>query len=103
MNTELSREITDEEIDTFHADGVILLKAMFDDGWIELLKQGLGENCENPTHRARTWDRDASGHTMFWDSQAWQGIEEYQQFIFNSPAAEIAGKLLRAKKIKFFL
>ena len=102
MNTELSREITNEEIDTFHRDGVILLKAMFDDEWIELLKQGLNQNCQNPTHRARIWDRDTEGHTMFWDSQAWQGIEEYQNFIFNSPAAELAGKLLQAERINFF-
>ena len=39
---------------------------------------------------------------MFWDSQAWQGIEQYQDFIFNSPAAMIAGNLLRAQNINFF-
>ena len=102
MNTELSRQITNEEVEIFHRDGVILLKAMFDDEWIELLKTGLNQNCQNPTHRARTWDRDAEGHTMFWDSQAWQGIEEYQEFIFNSPAAQLAGQLLQAQKINFF-
>ena len=39
---------------------------------------------------------------MFWDSQAWQDIDEYRQFIFNSPAAELAGKLLKAREINFF-
>ncbi len=103
MNTELPREITQEEIETYHRDGVVLLEAMFDDDWIELLKQGLDQNCENPTHRARTWDRDSQGRTMFWDSQAWHGIEEYQKFIFSSPAAQLAGKLLQSKEINFFL
>lgn len=102
MNTELPREITHEEIETYHRDGVVLLEAMFDDEWIELLKRGLDQNCENPTHRARTWDRDSQGRTMFWDSQAWHGIEEYQKFIFSSPAAQLAGKLLQSKEIHFF-
>ena len=102
MNTNLPREITSDEIDTYHREGVVLLKDMFDAQWIDVLSQGLIKNGENPTHRARTWDRDAAGRTMFWDSQAWQGIDEYQQFIFNSPAAELAGKLLRAKEINFF-
>lgn len=102
MNTKLPREITAEDVETYHRDGVVLLKDLFDSEWIEVLKQGLIKNGENPTHRARTWDRDAEGRTMFWDSQAWQGIEEYQQFIFNSPAAALAGKLLRAKEINFF-
>ena len=102
MNTQLPREITSDEIDTYHRDGVVLLKNMFDSEWIEVLNQGLIKNAENPTYRARTWDRDAEGRTMFWDSQAWQGVDEYQQFIFNSPAAQLAGKLLRAKEINFF-
>jgi len=98
----MQREISVSEIDSYHRDGVVLIKGMFDSDWIEVLKQGLNNNCENPTHRARTWDRDAEGRTMFWDSQAWQEIDEYQQFIFNSPAAEIAGKLLKATEINFF-
>lgn len=102
MNTELPREITHEEIETWRRDGVILLKAMFDDDWIELLKKGLDQNCGSPTHRARAWDRDSRGCTMFWDSQAWQGIKEYQKFIFSSPAAQLAGKLLQSREINFF-
>ena len=102
MNTELQRAITVDEIDAYHHDGVVLVKDMFDSDWIELLKRGLMINGKHPTHRARTWDRDAEGRTMFWDSQAWQEIDEYQQFIFNSPAATIAGKLLKATEINFF-
>jgi len=97
MNTTMQREISVNEIDTYHRDGVVLIKDMFDSEWIDVLKRGLTNNCENPTHRARTWDRDAEGRTMFWDSQAWQEVDEYQQFIFKSPAAEIAGKLLKAR------
>jgi ectoine hydroxylase-related dioxygenase (phytanoyl-CoA dioxygenase family) len=102
MNTELPRDVTYKEIETFHQNGVVLLKSIFDVDWIELLNQGLDQNYHNPTQRARTWDRDTDGRTMFWDSQAWQGIKEYQKFIFNSPAAELAGKLMRAKNINFF-
>jgi len=102
MNTEIRREICVNEIDAYHRDGVVLIKDMFDSDWIDVLKRGLTNNCENPTHRARTWDRDAEGRTMFWDSQAWQEVDEYQQFIFKSPAAEIAGKLLKATEINFF-
>jgi len=102
MNTELKRAITIEEIDAYHRDGVVLVKDMFDADWVEILKRGLISNGKNPTHRARTWDRDAEGRTMFWDSQAWQEISEYQQFIFNSPAAELAGTLLKATEINFF-
>jgi len=94
--------INPNDIEKFHSDGVVLLKSVFSQDWIDLLRQGLTNNCDNPTHRARVWDRDAEGRTMFWDSQAWQNIDEYRQFVFDSPAAAVAGKLLKAEKINFF-
>ena len=53
MNTELLRAITTEEIDTYHRDGVLLLKGMFDKDWIELLNKGLDVNIKTPTRRSR--------------------------------------------------
>jgi len=102
MNKKPLRSINPDEITAFHEDGVVLLSGMFDQEWIDVLNKGLTQNCEDPTNRSRVWDRDAEGRTMFWDSQAWQSIDEYRQFVFDSPAAEIAGQLLKAKKINFF-
>ena len=102
MNTDIPRAITSEEIATYQRDGVLLLRDFFYVGWIELLNKGLVANCKNPTDRSRVWDRDTAGRTMFWDSQAWQGIEEYRQFIFDSPAAQIAGELMGSTHINFY-
>jgi len=102
MNTDIPRPITSDEIATYHRDGVVLLPGMFDGEWIDLLKQGLLANCDDPTDRSRVWDRDAAGRTMFYDSQAWQRIEEYRQFIFGSPAAQIASQLMGSARINFY-
>jgi len=102
MHSAALRSISSQEITRFQDDGVVLLSGMFDQEWIELLKSGLDTNCKKPTDRSRVWDRDTAGRTMFWDSQAWQNIDEYQKFIFDSPAAAIAGQLMKASKINFF-
>ena len=102
MNREPLRAITSDEIATYHRDGVVLLPNMFDDDWIKLLKEGLIANCDKPSSRSRVWDRDAAGRTMFYDSQAWQGIEEYRRFIFESPAAQISGALMGSTRINFY-
>ena len=102
MNSDLPRAITDVEVANYHRDGVVLLREMFDADWIALLREGLQTNCDNPTYRSRVWDRDAEGRTMFWDSQAWQGIQQYRRFIFDSPAARIAGELMGSTEINFF-
>ena len=102
MNIDLPRAVTADEISTYHQDGVVLLPSMFDDEWIQLLKDGLSANCEKPSSRSRVWDRDAAGRTMFYDSQAWQGIDEYREFIFDSPAAHIAAQLMGSATINFY-
>jgi len=102
MNSKPLHPVSPEDIKKFHEDGVVLLSGMFDQEWIDVLNRGLTTNCEDPTNRSRVWDRDAAGRTMFWDSQAWQNIDEYRQFIFDSPAAEIAGSLMKAMQINFF-
>lgn len=102
MNSNELRPISADEISTFQREGVVMLPGLFDTDWIELLDKGLASNCAHPTHRARVWDRDAEGRTMFWDSQAWQSIDEYQQFVFSSPAAQIAGRLMQCADVNFY-
>ena len=102
MNTDLLRAITPNEVETYHRDGVLKLSGMFDKDWIELLNKGLDANIETPTRRSRIWYKDTSGRSMFYDHTAWQGIEEYRKFIFDSPAAQICGQLTGSATVNFF-
>ena len=102
MNTDLLRTITPNEVETYHRDGVLKLPGMFDKDWIEILNKGLDANIETPTRRSRIWYKDTSGRSMFYDHTAWQGIEEYRKFIFNSPAAQICGQLMDSATVNFF-
>ena len=103
MNSELLRPLTNKEVDTYHRDGVLLLKNMFDEDWIKLLNKGLDINIEKPTKGSRIWYKDTSGRSMFYDHTAWQNINEYKKFIFNSPAAQICSQLMRSITVNFFL
>ena len=102
MNTNLLRTITRDEIETYYRDGVLKLPGMFDKDWIEILNKGLDNNIKTPTRRSRIWYKDTSGRSMFYDHTAWQGIEEYRKFIFNSPAAQICGQLMGSATVNFF-
>ena len=101
MNS-FARDITEQEVSQFQRDGVIMLEQLFDQDWIDLLTKGLDRNRAEPSHRARVWDRDEDGRTMVWDSQSWMSVPEYQEFVFSSPAAAIAGQLLQAEHINFY-
>lgn len=102
MNNEPLRQLSQPDIDRYHQDGVVLLPRMFDPEWIDLLRQGLEHNCDHPSPRSRVWDRDTKNRTMFYDSQAWTRIDEYRQFIFQSPAARIAGQIMKSSRVNFY-
>ncbi len=102
MNNEPLRAITTDEVTAFGRDGVVPLPGLFDREWIASLRAGLERNRRHPTDRARIWDRDDEDRTVFYDSQAWQGIDEYRSFVFDSPAAAIAAQLLGASQVTFY-
>ena len=94
--------VTSKDIAEFGHNGVVFLSGAFDQGWIDILCRGIVENIANPSERGRIWDRDAQGQSCFYDSQVWSEIEGYENFVLNSPCAEIAGRLMGSSKVNFF-
>ena len=52
--------------------------------------------------RGRVWNRDEHGRVTFYDSQVWQEIPEYRDFVENSPMAELAGRVMNVEAVNFF-
>lgn len=98
----MSQRVSDIDIETYAADGVVCLRGVIDSSWITKLQTGLETNLESPTERSRTWDQTAQGSRTFYDSQAWQGIAEYRDFIEHSPMAELAGRVMASERVNFF-
>ncbi len=94
--------ITNDDKETYHRDGVVCLRSMFGLEWLDLLRDGLASHLEAPTHRARVWDRDEAGRTMMWDSQAWRSVGQYERFVRESPAAELAKTVMGSSAVNFF-
>ena len=91
-----------EQLSAFRSDGVVCVRSAFSAEWIEVLRAGLDRHLDAPTARARIWDRDAEGRTMFWDSMAWHDVPEYQRFVHESGAGELAGRILETERVNFF-
>ncbi len=54
--TDLVRPITEQEIQTFERDGIVVLRQFFDAQWIECLRQWADEDMAAPgrLHQERT-------------------------------------------------
>ena len=89
----LKCRITDANIVTFQTDGAICLRDAFDQKWIEILRKGIEQNRLNPSAMTK---RKGHSPLFFHDYKNWRSIPEYEEFIFQSGAGEIAATLLQS-------
>ena len=89
----LKCQVTDANIVTFQSDGAICLRDAFDQKWIEILKKGIEQNLLNPSAMTK---RKGHSPLFFHDYNNWRSTPEYEEFIFQSGAGEIAATLLQS-------
>ena len=99
---DLSEVITHQHIVDFATDGVVCLRQVINPDWIERLTAGLARNVADPSPRGRVWNKDEHGRVTFYDSQVWQQVPEYRDFVEQSPMAEIAGRVMNVDAVNFF-
>lgn len=96
MQNERAARIDQHTIDRWQADGVVLLKGVFTP-WIERLSSGVAALMANPSEygHARTVIPKDGSAPFFQDYCNWSRIPEFEDFVFESAAAEIAATLMQ--------
>ena len=92
--------ISGQTIGQFKADGAVVIRGLFTD-WVELLNEGVARNLEEPGEFVRDY-RDDQGGRFFGDYCNWSRIPEYRDFLFHSPAAELACTLMESVAARLF-
>jgi ectoine hydroxylase-related dioxygenase (phytanoyl-CoA dioxygenase family) len=82
-------------------DGVVVVRGAFRD-WVETLRSGFERNLAAPGPFAIENVGSGEGGRFFEDYCNWQRIPEFKDFILNSPAAEIAGRIMGAQSAQIF-
>tara|TARA_B100000686_G_scaffold327502_1_gene386470 strand:- start:179 stop:985 length:807 start_codon:yes stop_codon:yes gene_type:complete len=86
----------------FERDGVVCLRGMFSGEWISHLAQGMIENFDEPGPNSTQYTPKGQPGGFYDDYCNWQRISAYRNFVFNSPAAEIAGSLTRSNSMRIY-
>ena len=94
--------VTDDLIDEFRDRGVTVLRGAFDAAWIGRLRDGLARNTAEPGPYRRNYGEAADADAFFGDYCNWRRIPEFETFVRESPAADIAGALMGSAKVNFF-
>jgi ectoine hydroxylase-related dioxygenase (phytanoyl-CoA dioxygenase family) len=93
--------ITQQHIDDFQRDGVVLIKGLFKDHIDDLCK-GIAFNMENPGPYAAENLKEGEGGRFFDDYCNWMRIAEFERVIRTSPAAQIASDLMASHTVQLF-
>jgi ectoine hydroxylase-related dioxygenase (phytanoyl-CoA dioxygenase family) len=96
------REITQDEITTFHKDGIVFLKGFFNMDWVEKLREQAEIDLASPGRLHQELTQGESGGRFFFDTFLWTFNDGFKEFVMSSPAAEMAGQMMRAEKINVF-
>ena len=93
--------ITQDHIDTFQRDGVVLIKGLFADH-IDALRAGIDRNMADPgPYAAENLHAHENGR-FFDDYCNWQRIPEFRQVIVDSPVAAVGADLMQSETVQLF-
>lgn len=94
---------SESDIAAFERDGAICLRGVFERRWLELMAAGIEKEIATPgSGFVEQQDRGLPGRFMT-DYCPAQRIREFQDFIVQSPAAEIAGRVMRSSTARFLM
>ncbi|WP_375687550.1 phytanoyl-CoA dioxygenase family protein [Pseudooceanicola sp. LIPI14-2-Ac024] len=93
--------LTQDIIDTFQRDGVVLIKGLFADH-VEALRAGVERNMAEPGPYAAENLKAGEAGRFFDDYCNWNRIPEFETVVRRSPAAEVAADLMQSDRVQVF-
>ena len=94
--------IGDNDVRNFWRDGAVKLSGLFDSGWIDKLRDGVEQNFADPGPDASRYTADDDPGAFYDDYCNWDRIQPYADFVYHSPAGEIAGRLLESNVVRIY-
>jgi len=94
-------DVTDEMIETYQRDGVVLVKGLWAD-WVEELQAGVARNMAEPGPYAAENLKPGEAGRFFDDYCNWDRIPEFERVIKQSEVADVAAKLMGSERVQLF-
>ena len=102
MANDLTHPITEAQIAQYEEDGVICIRGQFGPEWIDRMRAaGIG-HIDAPSNQRRIQDDEDDPGRFIAGSHMSRRSAEFMEFAVNSPAAEIAARLMRLDNVRFF-
>jgi len=96
-----STPVASGDVATYERDGVVCLRQVFPPGWIDFLRDAVDVAMADPGPYAEEYAKPGGGR-FFGDLELAGRHEAFMRFAMESPAAEIAGRVMQSHRINFF-
>jgi ectoine hydroxylase-related dioxygenase (phytanoyl-CoA dioxygenase family) len=93
--------ITEQNIVDFNKDGVVCLRRVLDDGWVDRMQGAVDHITENPGPMRESYYPDRPGD-FFSEKFLWTVDEDFRSYAFESPVAAAVGRLMGTRRLNFF-
>ena len=102
MTLNLADRIGSAEADAYARDGVVCLRGVISQTWIEQMRAAATCAMANPGPHAEQYEATDDGGRFFGDLDVWQREPVFERFMRDGPAAEIAGRVMGSAQTNFF-
>ncbi|HEX5615119.1 MAG TPA: phytanoyl-CoA dioxygenase family protein [Acidimicrobiia bacterium] len=94
------RDLTPAEVDEFQRDGVVCVRQVIPDHWLERVARAIERDIAAPTDVALMLSLPDQGYIN--DVFVWLGDDDLRAFVLESPAAVLAHQALGSSGVTFF-
>lgn len=94
--------IAETDVDAYERDGVVCLRGAFDAVWVGILSEAVERDLAQPGPNATNFAEGSTAGRFFGDMFMWRSDNDFRLAALNSPAPEIASRLMRSAGANFF-
>jgi ectoine hydroxylase-related dioxygenase (phytanoyl-CoA dioxygenase family) len=100
MNRHPLRPITDQDRADYRRDGAVCLRGQFDSEWIARMRAAAERVIADPGRYGVVGP--SQGEVMTSVCYMWRADPDFRDFAFNSPAAELTGRVIGSSTIRMY-
>ena len=89
--------VSREDASTLSLRGAVHLKGVFSPHWVDVVAAGIARSVREPSGHSQSLRGGGQG-AYFNDYFNWRRIPEFQDLVHNSPAGEIAARVMGLKQ-----
>ena len=102
LQRRVQQKVDDETVARFQRDGAVCIRQLLTRDEVALLAEGIEANLAAPSPRAKVASRPDDPGRFFEDFCNWQDNLAYRRFVFETPLAQLAQRLMGSRTVRLY-